>query len=134
MSCFVNPVEEDQCLYVCYEGEMEPSGDSEAWREANGVLEERQWRRIVVDVTQLRSLPPSSELYDFARAFSSDRPSAKRVALVVRPEQARQAKLVEKVARHGHVFLTYFLDPERAIRWVKQTGLPAVAREWKKQQ
>jgi hypothetical protein len=43
------------------------------------------------------------------------------VALVVRPEQERHARLVQEVARRGRVFLTYFLDAGKAALWVKQS-------------
>jgi hypothetical protein len=94
---------------------------SAARYEANAVLDQHRWHRLVVDVTQLQSVPTALELFDFAGGLSSSISRAKRVALVVRPEQERHARLVQEVARRGRVFLTYFLDPDKAVLWVKQS-------------
>jgi hypothetical protein len=79
----------------------------------------------MVDVTRLQSVPTALQLFDFAKGFAGQIPSNTRVALVVRPEQVRQANLVEKITRKDGVFLTYFLDPDKAALWVKQTSAPS---------
>lgn len=56
-----------------------------------------------------------------ASGSSSNLSRARRVALEVRPEQECHAGLVQKVARRGRVFLTYFLDPDKAALSVKQS-------------
>jgi hypothetical protein len=124
VSHFINAVDEDQCVFLSHEGEMPAFEILAAAREANGVLDQRQWNRLVVDVTQLHSVLAPVELFNLAQGLSRQVSRRVRVALVVRPNQARHANLVEKIARNGRVFLTYFLDPERAIGWVKQNGLP----------
>jgi hypothetical protein len=43
------------------------------------------------------------------------------VAVVIRPEQEPQARLFQKAARRGRVFLTCFQDPDKAIIWLKQS-------------
>ena len=122
MSYFINPVEEDRCVFLSYEGRLPAAELSTARNAADGVLNERHWRRMVVDVTQLQSVPAWPELFDWAHGLSRDVAQPTRVALVIRPEQMRRAKSVEKIARNRRVFLTYFLDPEKATAWVKQTG------------
>ena len=121
MSYFINSVGEDRCVFLSYAGEMPAAEVSAARYEADAVLDQHRWHRLVVDVTQLESVPTVPELLDFASGLSSNIPRARRVALVVRPGQERLARLVEKVARRGRVFLTYFLDPEKAALWVKQS-------------
>jgi hypothetical protein len=121
MSYFLNPVREDRCVFLSYEGEIPPVELSAARYEADAILDQRQWHRLVVDITQLRSVLRTSELLDFASALSSSVSRARRVAVVVRPEQEPQARLFQKVARRGRLFLTYFLDPEKATGWVRQT-------------
>jgi len=121
MSYFINPVEEDRCVFLSYEGETPVVELSAARYEADAVLDQHCWHRLVVDITQLQSVPTVPELFDFARGLSSDISGARRVALVVRPEQERQARLFQKVARRGRVFLTCFLDPDKAALWVKQS-------------
>ena len=121
MSHFINPVEEDRCVFLSYEGEMPAVELSAARHETDAILDQRQWRRLVVDVTQLQSLPRTSELIDFAGGLASTASRARRVALVVRPEQERLARLLQKVARRGHLFLTCFLDRNKATLWVNQS-------------
>ncbi len=123
MSYFVNPVEQDECVFLSYEGEIPPTEACTARREANGVLDQRHWDRMVIDVTQVRSVPKPMELILLAQGLTSQAPRSMRIALVVRPEQTRVAKLVEKAARTSRVFLTYFVDPVQATAWVKRTGL-----------
>jgi len=122
MSYFINPVGEDRCVFLSYEGEMPAVELSAARYEADAVLDQHRWHRLVVDVTQLQSVPTVPEIFDFAGGLSSSLSRARRVALVVRPEQERHARLVQKVARRGRVFLTYFLDPDKAALWVKQSA------------
>ena len=121
MSYFINPVGEDRCVFLSYEGETPAVELSAARYEADAVLDRRHWCRLVVDVTQLQSVPTALELFDFVSGLSSDISRARRVALVVRPEQERHARLVQEIARRGRVFLTYFLDPDMAALWVKQS-------------
>jgi hypothetical protein len=121
MSYFINPVGEDRCVFLSYEGEMPAVELSAARYEADTILDQRQWRRLVVDATQLQSLPRTSELIGFAGGLSSTVSRGRRVALVVRPEQERLARLVQKLARRGRLFLTCFLDRKKATLWVKQS-------------
>jgi len=119
MSCFINPVEEDQCVFLTYEGEMPPIEVMAARYEATGLLATKHWNRIVVNITKLRSFT-ELELFVFAKGLSSDVPQSARVAFVIRPEQVRQAKFIEKVAQNDGAFLTLFCDVEEAATWVKE--------------
>lgn len=121
MSHFINPVEEDRCVFLSYDGEMPAVELSAARYEADAVLDQHRWHRLVVDITQLQTVPTVPELFDFASGLSSNVSRTRRVALLVRPEQEPHARLVQKVARRGRVFLTYFLDPDKATLWVKQS-------------
>lgn len=121
MSYFITPVREDQCVFLSYEGVMSAVELSAARYEADALMDQHHWHRLVVDATQLQSVPTVSELLSFAGRLSSDISRARRVALVVSPKQERNAKLVQKAARRGRMFLTYFLDPDKAALWVKQS-------------
>jgi hypothetical protein len=105
--------------------------------EANALLAEKRWNRIVVDITGLLSRFAAQELFDFARGLAADVPESVRVALVARPDQAKQAKLIENVARNDGLFLSFFLDVEEATIWVKGINLherkkPQLAGKWVK--
>jgi len=119
MSYFINPDEEAQCVFLNYEDKMPPIEAVAVRYEAGALLAARHWHRIVVDVTRLRSIPTAMDLFKLANGLSADLPPGARVALVVRPEQARHAKVVEGVARDGGVLLTFFLDAEKAAAWVQ---------------
>jgi hypothetical protein len=121
MSYFINPVGEDRCLFLSHEGPMPATELSAARRETDAIMDQRQWHRLVVDVTHLQSLPRTSEIISFASGLSSTVSRARRVALLIRPDQEHQARLFQKLARRGRVFLTYFLDRNKATRWVKQS-------------
>jgi len=106
-------------VFLTYLGKM-PSIEAVAVRyEAGGLLAARHWHRIVVDVTRLPSIPTAMDLFKLANGLSADLPPGARVALVVRPEQASHAKIVESVARANGVHLTFFLDAEKAAAWVQ---------------
>lgn len=120
MSFTIQSIEAEQCVLLSYEGVMPAWELSAARYEADEVLDRRHWSRLLVDVTELQSDPTPVELYDFAKIlFAAGRRT--RVALVVRPEQARHAKLVEKYARTGRVFLSYFLDLDKARAWLTES-------------
>jgi|ERR1022692_1135424 hypothetical protein len=119
MSYFINPVKEDQCVFVTYEGELTRVEIMAARYESNALLSVKRWNRIVVNIAALRFTPTTLELIDLASDLSSDLPWSTRIALVVRPDQVKQAELAERVARIEGMLLTYFLDAEEAIAWVK---------------
>lgn len=121
MSYFIHPIADDRCISLSYEGQMPPVELAAASYEADAMLDQHQWHRLVVDITQLQSMPRTSELIAFASRVSSSVSPARRVALVVRPDQEHQARLFQKVARRGRSFLTYFLDLAKATGWVRQT-------------
>ena len=123
MSYLINPVEEDRCVFLSFVGETPVVEFSTARSEANGVLDERHWNRLLVDVSRLQSAPTARELFDLAKGLSSSVSRPTRVALVVRAEQEPHARLLQKAARTRRVFLAYFLAPERAVSWMRQTAL-----------
>ena len=123
MSCFINPVKEDLCVYLTYEGDCSMIELMSARYEANALLAAKRWNRIVVDITGLLSRFAAQELLGFARGLSADLPEGARVALVARPDQAKQVKLIENVARNDGLFLSFFLDVEGATIWAKSTNL-----------
>jgi len=106
---------------VTYEGKMTLVEFMEARNKADKLMSVKGWNRMVVNIAELRSMPMTLELIDLASDLSSDLPPSTRIALVVRPDQIKDAKLVERVAQIERVFLTCFLDPDEAALWVKQS-------------
>lgn len=119
MSYSIKPVEEQECVYLTYEGELVLSERAAAGREIGDLLAAKRWHRMLVDVTATRTVLKAGELFDVGRALSRNLPRGARIALVVRPDQAKRAQLVETVARHGGTFLAFFVDAEKAVNWVE---------------
>jgi hypothetical protein len=122
MSCCVNPVKEEQCLFVTHQGN---SPFHEMWftrYAANKYLVLKHWNRIVVDITNLRPMPTTMEVISLASDLSSDLPRSTRIALVISPEQAEYGKLVERVARIEGVNLHIFFEIADAKEWAKETA------------
>jgi hypothetical protein len=92
--------------------------------EANALLAAKRWNRIVVDITGLQSKFAAHELFEFTRGLSADLPESVRIALVARPDQAKQAKLIEGIARNDGLFLSFFLDVDAATAWAKGLNFP----------
>ena len=92
---------------------------------ANRYLVMKHWNKIVVDIRNLQPMPTTMEVIHLASDLSSDLPRSTRIALVVNPEQAKYAKLVECVARIEDMQLNYFFDMEKAKVWL-ENGVPPV--------
>ena len=71
MPFLINPVQDDRCVFVSYTGEMPSVELSAARREANGVLGHQHWNRILIDVTQLQSIPTPAQLFGWALIFDT---------------------------------------------------------------
>lgn len=122
MPYLIKPLEDDLCVFMSYQGQIPALELSAARYEALSELNGRRWTRMVVDVATLRSIPTHGELYDFATSLSLDAPPGTRVALVLRPEQTRLARVFETVARKHGVLLSTFQDLANARLWVKHTS------------
>lgn len=118
MSHSIEPVKENKCLFLTLEGEMPFIEIMTARYAATGLLASKLWDKVVVKIADLHLKLTTMELIDLASDLSSDLPTGARVALVVRPEQEPDAKLVERVARSEGVRLTCFFDMEKAKAWV----------------
>jgi len=119
MSCFINPVKEDLCIYLTYEGNSSMIELMSTQYEVNALLAAKRWNRIVVDITGLLTQFAAYELFELARSLSADLPESVRIALVARPDQANQARLIEGIARSEGLFLSFFFDVEAATNWAK---------------
>ncbi len=118
MPYFLNPVEENECIFLTCEGVI-PDAKTEVVLEAlRGLLLWKQWHRIVVDLTAMQSSNPGGPLGIGISLLRGVLRGA-RVALIVRPDQAMRARLLEKAARHDGVFLALFLDATKAEAWVQ---------------
>jgi hypothetical protein len=119
MSYYISLIEEDQCVFLNYEGEM-PAADAEyAQQEVNELLGEKRWNRLVVDATELHSASTTLELFDFAENLCLGLPRGVWIALVFRPDQVKYAQLVENIARNRGVILKCFADVDNANNWVQ---------------
>jgi len=91
---------------------------TEAWQEVQSWLVTRHWRRVLVDVTALQTAPEIGQLFDLAKLVWRDFPQGGRMALVVRWDQSRLAKLLEMLVRSVGLYLTVFVSGEQAEAWI----------------
>jgi hypothetical protein len=119
MSYYINPIEEDHCLFLSFEAEV-PAVEAESVRQGvKALLGDRRWNRIVLDATQMQGYPTTWELFAFSESLCWDLPQDAWIALVARPDQARHAQFLENIARSRGVMLTCFTDEGDASNWVK---------------
>lgn len=118
MSYYIQPVEQWRCIFLSYAGDLKPGALDVSRRDAKELLHGRRWNRMIIDVTHLSWIRTPPQLLALSCAWASEVPQAGRVALVVRPEQACAAGLLERHARSKRVFLTYFTQLPQAIQWV----------------
>jgi hypothetical protein len=118
MPYFINPAQEDNCVFLTCEGDMTLAEITTAWREVQGVLAKKGWKRVLMDVTALRTTPKTEELFDLAKTIWLGFPQCGRMALVVRWEQSKIAKLLETLVRSVGMYLTIFVREETAEAWI----------------
>jgi len=108
----------DHYLFLASEGDMTLAEMTTAWREVQDLLAETGWERLFVDVTALRNCPNTEELFDLAKLIWRDFPQGGRMALLVRWDQSRFAKLLETLVRSVGLYLTVFVSEEQAEAWI----------------
>jgi hypothetical protein len=118
MSYVLIPDEKHGCVLLTCEGSIMLAEAMTAWREVQGLMAAMQWKRVLVDVTALRTNLDTEELFDLAKLLWRDFPQGGRMALVVRWDQSRLAKLLETLVRSVGMYLTVFLDEEPAGAWM----------------
>ncbi len=121
MSHSIKSLKKDKCVSLTLEGEIPLIEIMAARYVVSGLLAKWRWNKAVVKIADLHSTLTTLEVIDFASDLSSDLPRDARVALVVRLEQERNAKIIERVARGGGVLLAYFFDMEEAKAWLTGT-------------
>ena len=68
MSCLINPVKEDLCIYLTCEGNSSMIEIMSAQYEVNALLAAKRWNRVVVDITGLLTQFAAHELFELARS------------------------------------------------------------------
>jgi len=109
----------DYCVFLACEGISSLDEITAAWREIRDELAEKNLNRVLVDVTTLQTSPTTAELFDLAKLFWHDGfLGFGRIALVVRWDQSRSAKLLELLVKAFGMWLTVFVSEEQAKAWV----------------
>lgn len=108
----------DNCVLLACNGNFSLDEVTMAWREVGGLLIATGWKRVLVDVTDLLTSPETEELFDLAKLLWRDFPQGGRIALVVRWDQSRFAKLLEMLVRSVGTYLTIFVSEEQAEAWI----------------
>jgi hypothetical protein len=120
MAHFINPVEEEHCVFLTFEGELAPLEIVSTRYEINELLETKQWSRLVMDITSLTARQTTVLLLDFAGGVFTGVPHNARIAVIVRPEQAELARIRGQTPRDHGVTIAVFLDELSATGWVEE--------------
>lgn len=99
-------------------GEMTLAEMSVAWQEVRQAMDATGSERVLAEMTALRTSPDTEELFDLARLLWRDFSGGGRIALVVRWEQSRFAKLLEILVRNVGANLTVFVSEDQAKNWI----------------
>ena len=109
----------ENCVFLTCTGNFSLDEVTMAWREAEGLLIATGWQHVLVDVTPLQTGPDTEELFDWAKLLWRDFPRGGRIALVIRWDQSRFAKLLEILVRCVGTYLTVFVSEEWAEAWIR---------------
>jgi len=118
MPYFIIPYEKERCVFLTCDGYMPLTEATAAWEEVQSWLVTRRWRRVLVEVTALQTAPEMGQLFDLAKLIWRDFPQGGRIAVVVRWDQSRFAKLLETLVRSVGMYLTVFVSEEQAEAWI----------------
>ena len=116
----INPLEQEQCVLLHYEGQVSIQDANEALERAAQLLDARGWRRLIVDATKVTSRLPTMDLYQCASQFLRTLPTGVRIALVVGAAHVTDGKFMEDVARNRGLPLTMFVDVFDAWAWLER--------------
>lgn len=120
MPCVINPVTQDQCVFLTYEGELSPIEIMAARYEANAVLAKRHWSRIVLDIRRLKFQLDCRALLELTSGVSLILPHKVQVALLAKPEQVGRANFSANLVRTDAVSLTIFSDAQQVWTWAQE--------------
>ena len=115
----MKPAPQPERGITSHDGHVTLSEAASARQAVIDLLVSQRPTRLLIDATEIRSLPKPSHLFDFVKWLARSLPRAARVAVVVRADQVRHARLIERAARRAGAFLTYFIDRQKAQRWVQ---------------
>ena len=121
-------------MFISHEGKMSLAEAMEARGKLDALLAAKRWSRVIVDVTTVIAVPKGMELLALGKVLTQALPRNSRIALVVRPDQVKHARLVEHMARNGSAFLTFFTDAGKAETWVQGAALAGQAVPWRASQ
>jgi hypothetical protein len=118
MSITLSPDSTDRCVFLNCEGSVTPAEITMACRQTLESLAGIESKGVLADVTALQTIPETEQLFDLAKFIWSHFRQIARIALVVRWDQSRPAKLLELLVRTVGVNLTVFVSREQAMAWV----------------
>lgn len=108
----------NRCVLLTCSGDMTLVEMKTAWWGIHHLLAEFGWKRILVDATAMTSEAEIGEAFDLAKLFCHNFPQSGRIALMVRWDQSKSAKLLETLVRSVGVYLTVFVSEEAAKAWI----------------
>ncbi len=118
----INPREEEQCLHLHFRGQVSVQDAREAIDHASQVLAAREWRRLLVNITESPTKMSTLGLYELTLQSIHGLQPGTQIALVAGADHASDAGFVEDVARNRGLCLTAFVDAAQARAWLKRAS------------
>jgi hypothetical protein len=118
MPYLVTPDRGNRRVLLTCSGDMTLVEMKTAWWGIHHLLAEFGWKRILVDATAMTSEADIGEPFDLAKLFCHNFPQSGRIALIVRWDQSKSAKLLETLVRSVGVYLTVFVSEKPAKAWI----------------
>jgi hypothetical protein len=91
-----------------------------AQAKALALLLEKKLRRVLLDVSGTSVDPSLTSLFDAASNVGTNPASTAIAALLVRADQAENARFVETVATNRGVSMRTFTDRDAAMKWLME--------------
>ncbi|HEV2329485.1 MAG TPA: STAS/SEC14 domain-containing protein [Verrucomicrobiae bacterium] len=118
MSFTLTPNSNHQFVFVNCEGQMTSAEITSACQQTLASLAGKGCKGVLADVTALQTIPEMEQLFDLAKFTWCHFRRIGRIAIVVRWDQSRVAKLLELLVRTVGVNLTVFVSRDRAMTWI----------------
>ena len=97
---------------------FEMTDDELSRRKVAEVLDENRWLRILVDIRDVKQLPPVARQFQFTQDNQHVLPKGVSLAMVMREDQETMGQFVENVAQNRGVNQRAFKNYESAKAWL----------------
>ena len=110
--------EHDKYVNLVFDGELSIKELEIARREANLVLQDLNWHRLLIDASQTSSTLSVAENFEFTKGHPAKFPFGTRHAIIYSPELYEDFRFIVNVAQNRGVLMQLFTDRDEAVGWL----------------